>query len=396
MFLVQSLALSHASTIENHTSLLNSLISSTAEGNTLKPGLNNIYLHDKINLNTGLKRGVTIDFEGANIYLENDNAGFIIGQTHSGLKNATIHTTNNYSGTATKVIHYPVIVSGPKTLQNINYLGGLGKGVAIEFSASQSKEFISFVNILNITIKRFEYGIKMVADSLVGGAFINGNNFSNIIFLGQTNHGIYLDANNNESNEVSGNNFSNIQIQYSNETINHLFVGDQSSYNSFTNFMTWDGAGSNKLLIDVRGQNNTLIGTAPTSGNTAQYSNTTNRLMHTDSGSQTNIIQIGERIIENSRYKHKTLIFNDTSLPILDVRDGDVLIDKNTTFKSRLTNIKQGQDGQTIKIIFSGNTLLSNGWGGEGQFKLANSSSYIPLVGDVKSFTFFDGIWYEE
>ena len=386
----------YANEDQNHTSIINNLVSTTADGNTLKPGLKTIYLYDKIILNTGLHRGVTIDFEGANVYLENDDAGFIMGQTHSGLKNATIHTKDNFSGIATQIVHHPVTISGPKLIHNINYLGSTATGTAVEFLASESGEFVTFVDVSSVSIKRFEYGIKMVANSSGGGSFVNGNNFTNIIFLGQTKYDLHLDAINNESNEVSGNNFSNVQMQYTNETLKHLFVGIQSNYNSFTNFMAWDGSGSNKLLVEVNGQNNTLIGTVPTSGNISKYSNTTNRMMHTDSGSQTNIVQIGDRIIENSRHTHKTSTFSDADLPILDVRDGDVLIDEITIHGTRLTNITQGQNGQTIKIIFSGNTLLSNAWGGQGQFKLANSGSYYPLVGAVKSFTYFDGTWYEE
>ncbi len=241
----------------------------------------------------------------------------------------------------------------------------------------------------------FEYGIKLNTTAASGRAFINGNNFSNLILGENIKYDIYLTTNGNSSSEVSGNNFTNVQTHYAAGKEKHIFLDSNSHYNHFSNIMGYNAISAAKLLFEIQGRQNTVLGSIPTSGGIASFSANTNRFMQTDSGNQTNLLQLGERIIENSRYKHKTNIFTTSDLPHLDVRDGEVLIANNVVFGTRLTRVIQGQNGQTIKIKFDGNTLLSNRWGGIGQFQLAGNASYYPADGHIKSFTFIDGIWYE-
>ncbi len=378
----------------DHTDMLISMLEHAPEGAVIQPKLRQINLSDGINLNSGSELGLHIDFEGANITLTNDNAGFVIGQPGSGLSNANIHAYTGFTGVAIDVVSQTGAKKSQKQLSNINLRTLSQTGTGLRLIANNNNDKVTGLQATNINIDRFEYGVRLLANGS-SNAIVSGNNFTNLIVAGQSKYDIHLSTAGNSSNQVSSNNFTNIQTQYHSNSVKHLYVGPHANLNSFTNFMGWDASGSGKLLFEILGEQNTLIGTIATSGGVSSFSASTNRLMQTDSGNQTNILQLGQRIIENSRYTHKSQTFSDADLPALDVRNGDVFIAKEVTAGTRLTKIIQGQNGQTVKIKFDGNTLLSNQWGGVGQFKLAGNASYYPANGAIKTFTYIDGVWYE-
>ncbi len=374
---------------------LNNLIQQSNEGDTINITRSNLTISKTISLNQGNNLGVTLNFNGAKVTFSNSSAGFEIGQPGSGIINANIYTDEHYTGNAINVTHQNIKLRQPKLIQQVTLTGKGQNGTAIALTTQNTGEFISFLQAQNITVSGYQFGIKMATQSNDGHSFINANNFVNLIFAGNNTYDISIVAEGFSSNEISGNNFSNVQFQYSTPTESHLNLLGNAKYNNFNNIMSWDSSGRNKLLFNITAPFNTVIGYIPTSGNVASFADTTNLLIQTDAGNQTNQLRIGQRKLENSRSKLKVMHFDKSILPVLDVRNGEFFIDNNTIDNARLTNIRQGSDGQTVRVLFSGNTLLSDQWGGTGQFKLL-SGSYKPEKNRVIGFTYFNGTWYEQ
>ena len=68
------------------TDMLQNQINNATDNSIIYPKVGILHLTGPINLNTSNNLGVTLDFEGAEIILEADDAGFILGQTGSGIK----------------------------------------------------------------------------------------------------------------------------------------------------------------------------------------------------------------------------------------------------------------------------------------------------------------------
>jgi hypothetical protein len=338
--------------------------------------------------------GVSVNFNGAKVNLVSSEAGFEIGQSGSGIRNVTISTDSNYLGTAISVVSQHITVRQSKHIQNVTLIGLNQSGNAIVLATEKSNDSISFLQANNVVISGYEYGIKLETNSTDTNAFINANSFSNVIFWGNNTHDLFIQENSYGASEISGNIFNNIQFQYSDVTAGHVHVAGNAKYNQINNVMSWDASGRNKLLFNVGGKLNSITGYVPMSAGTAQFGASTNALLQTDAGNQTNYFKLGERVLENSRSQVKVLRVTNTHLPILDIRDGSFIIDENTHHGQRLTNIRHGKDGQELRIKFSGKTLLSDSWGGVGQFKLTNGS-YIPDENEIVQFTYVDGVWYE-
>ncbi|WP_410990439.1 hypothetical protein [Bacillus cereus] len=111
------------------------------------------------------------------------------------------------------------------------------KGTGISLYSAGKENEISFVNFENIKIVGMETGLKLVAKKpSTGQAWINANRFMNFSLEDCVNM-IYMDSQVTTPNEISGNQFTNLQIQPSNKTKSIIQVSGQ--YNEFHG-MVWD------------------------------------------------------------------------------------------------------------------------------------------------------------
>ncbi|AJH80627.1 pectate lyase superfamily protein [Bacillus thuringiensis] len=110
-----------------------------------------------------------------------------------------------------------------------------GTGISL-YSGGQENE-ISFINFENIKVVGMETGVKLVAKKPQSGhAWINANRFMNFSLEDCVNM-IYMDSNVTTPNEISGNLFTNLQIQPTNKTKSIAKVSGQ--HNEFHG-MVWD------------------------------------------------------------------------------------------------------------------------------------------------------------
>ncbi|MGF9831995.1 hypothetical protein ABEX57_11900 [Bacillus anthracis] len=110
-----------------------------------------------------------------------------------------------------------------------------GTGISL-YSGGQENE-ISFINFENIKVVGMETGVKLVAKKpQFGHAWINANRFMNFSLEDCVNM-IYMDSNVTTPNEISGNQFTNLQIQPSKKTKSIVKVSGQ--HNEFHG-MVWD------------------------------------------------------------------------------------------------------------------------------------------------------------
>ncbi|MGE7632642.1 hypothetical protein ACQKMZ_09930 [Bacillus paramycoides] len=111
------------------------------------------------------------------------------------------------------------------------------KGTGISLYSGGKENEISFINFENIKVVGMENGIKLVAKKPNSGhAWINANRFMNFSLEDCVNM-IYMDSHVITPNEISGNQFTNLQIQPSNKTKSIVRVSGQ--HNEF-NGMVWD------------------------------------------------------------------------------------------------------------------------------------------------------------
>ncbi|MFZ3195530.1 MAG: hypothetical protein WA181_04920, partial [Bacillus mycoides] len=111
------------------------------------------------------------------------------------------------------------------------------KGTGISLYSGGKENEISFVNFENIKVAGMETGLKLVAKKpKAGHSWINANRFMNFSLEDCVNM-IYMDSNLTTPNEISGNQFTNLQMQPSSKTKNILRVSGQ--HNEF-NAMVWD------------------------------------------------------------------------------------------------------------------------------------------------------------
>ncbi|PKJ54044.1 hypothetical protein [Bacillus sp. SN10] len=134
------------------------------------------------------------------------------------------------------------------------------KGTGISLYSGGKENEISFINFENIKVVGMETGVKLVAKKpQAGHAWINANRFMNFSLEDCVNM-IYMDSNVTTPNEISGNQFTNLQIQPSNKTKSIVKVSGQ--HNEF-NGMVWDLQKINheNELIELTDKSmNTVIG----------------------------------------------------------------------------------------------------------------------------------------
>ncbi|PEC82187.1 hypothetical protein COK00_09595 [Bacillus cereus] len=111
------------------------------------------------------------------------------------------------------------------------------KGTGISLYSGGKENEISYINFENIKVVGMETGLKLVAKKPQSGhAWINANRFMNFSLEDCVNM-IYLDSNVTIPNEISGNQFTNLQIQPSNKTKSIVRVSGQHNE---IHGMVWD------------------------------------------------------------------------------------------------------------------------------------------------------------
>lgn len=111
------------------------------------------------------------------------------------------------------------------------------KGTGISLYSGGKENEISYINFENIKVVGMETGLKLVAKKPQSGhAWINANRFMNFSLEDCVNM-IYLDGNVTIPNEISGNQFTNLQIQPSNKTKSIVRVSGQHNE---IHGMVWD------------------------------------------------------------------------------------------------------------------------------------------------------------
>lgn len=111
------------------------------------------------------------------------------------------------------------------------------KGIGISLYSGGKENEISFINFENIKVAGMETGLKLVAKKpSAGHVWINANRFMNFSLEDCVNM-IYMDSQVTTPNEISGNQFTNLQIQPSNKTKSIVRVSGQ--HNEFHG-MVWD------------------------------------------------------------------------------------------------------------------------------------------------------------
>ncbi|AJQ59395.1 hypothetical protein CON48_18310 [Bacillus thuringiensis] len=111
------------------------------------------------------------------------------------------------------------------------------KGTGISLYSGGKENEISFINFENIKVVGMETGVKLVAKKPQSGhAWINANRFMNFSLEDCVNM-IFMDSNVKTPNEISGNLFTNLQIQPTNKTKSIVKVSGQ--HNEFHG-MVWD------------------------------------------------------------------------------------------------------------------------------------------------------------
>lgn len=111
------------------------------------------------------------------------------------------------------------------------------QGTGLSLYAGGKEHEISFVNFENIKVAGMKIGVKLMAEAPSSGkAWVNANRFVNLSLEDCVNM-IDIISSSTVPNEVSGNQFTNLQIQPSGKTKRILKVSGQ--YNKFEG-MIWD------------------------------------------------------------------------------------------------------------------------------------------------------------
>ncbi|MBA2175928.1 hypothetical protein H0266_13605 [Halobacillus locisalis] len=125
------------------------------------------------------------------------------------------------------------------TFENINIVNWTGnnQGTGIELYSHGAGHEISYLHFENIKMAGLHTGIHLQADPAEGGySWVNANSFDHIT-IDDTVRGIWSESSITIPNEVSGNSFTNLQIQLSAATKSALHVTGE--FNAFSGVI-WD------------------------------------------------------------------------------------------------------------------------------------------------------------
>jgi len=350
---------------------------------------------------SGQSIGKQLHLNGATLFLASDAATIRLGQQGSGLLmgGGEVRARGGFSGSAITLLPQARSSDAARSwfICDANITCTTSTGTAISGRVELEDTRIVGLRASNVTVGGFEYACHLRSAALTGVGFINDNEFVNLRIPGRTPYGIVCEASSSGMNEVSGNKFTNVMTQYfSGLSQRHVHLADdRCRRNKFISYDAWDIGGASTLLVEDNGLETMWFGTIPTSGGVSSFSQSAIGILNKDAGSQNAELMLGEYRRSNSVETRKVQTFSTSDLGTLDVRNGEVMIEGAVTFGTRLSNIIQGGVGQTITILFGGNTLLSHAWGGMGQIQTHNRASRYPAPAETCQFTFDGSAWVE-
>ncbi|MCM3598322.1 glycoside hydrolase family 55 protein [Metabacillus idriensis] len=192
-----------------------------------------------------IKEGVTLEFDqNTRLYIEGNFRGIEV-EKNASIYNGIIEVSSPefddeviylngseqfWSSTRTNISNVTIVNSSERN-----------KGTGIKLVSEKSGDFISFTNFQDIEIIGFYNGVRLIStqqgSKAEGGySYINGNRFINLT-LDDCVSCIEIVSSATVPNEVSGNEFSGLQIQISKATKKILTV---SGSNNRFEAMVWD------------------------------------------------------------------------------------------------------------------------------------------------------------
>ncbi|WP_052475169.1 hypothetical protein [Bacillus badius] len=189
-----------------------------------------------------VKEGVKLEFGQQAVLAVRGNAQVMKVEKDAAVINGTIQITDpSFQSEVIALEGTDRFDAANKTrLENMTIINKSGshKGIGLSLYAKGPWHNISFVNFTNITVIGFETGIQLKAEDPGGGTYswVNANRFDNVA-LEDCVLGIRLIGSISIPNECSGNFFTGLQIQLT-ENTKRLLEAD-GSYNRFEG-MAWD------------------------------------------------------------------------------------------------------------------------------------------------------------
>ncbi|WP_276353937.1 hypothetical protein [Cohnella caldifontis] len=124
------------------------------------------------------------------------------------------------------------------SISDLKIIGPPGRGNGLFFYAAKEDDHVSWVQVTNLNITGFEKSIHLKTEAVrePDKIWINGNNFSQIQIKDST-YGIYIDGHRDLPYEISGNQFTNVQIQTNDNMKQAIYVkGTKNIFQA----MIWD------------------------------------------------------------------------------------------------------------------------------------------------------------
>ncbi|TKD70806.1 hypothetical protein [Pseudalkalibacillus hwajinpoensis] len=206
-----------------------------------------------------VRENVELEFDqNTKVYIEGDFRAFELKRNAS-LTNGIIEvSTPKFNSELISIEGNQKNWSTERTrVHNVTLVNSSGshKGTALSLTASKPGDYISFVNISDVSIVGFNQGIRLEAKTnRISDQYtwINGNRFTNIT-LDDCVRCIHLIGQVTVPNETSGNQFSQLQIQVSKVTQKAIVISGSANQ---LNGVIWDAhlAKSEGSLIELTSQ----------------------------------------------------------------------------------------------------------------------------------------------
>ncbi|MEF3303627.1 hypothetical protein [Paenibacillus sp. GYB003] len=204
-----------------------------------------------------LKRQVALYFvEGARLRLKANTKGLNMRQDTALLGKAFLHVDiNNYSESALYL--NAAFVTGVsfqyayiETLRLEGHVqNNVGNGIHFDAAAAPSR--LSFVRFNNMRIRGFGKGIFMEAPAHVGDTvnynYITGNILNNVV-ISDCDYYIYGTGDHAALNQVDGNTFNNVQLQYNDRCKEMIHFEGRGNY---VNGFVWDAVNKACLIVNL-------------------------------------------------------------------------------------------------------------------------------------------------
>ncbi|GAA3402585.1 glycosyl hydrolase family 28-related protein [Paenibacillus hodogayensis] len=204
-----------------------------------------------------LKRQVALYFvEGSRLHLKANTKGLNMQQDTALLGKAYLYVdVNGYTESALYL--NAALVTGVsyqytyiETLRiEGNVLNNTGNGIHLDAASAPSR--LSFVRFNNLRIRGFGKGIFMDAPPHVGDTvnynYITGNILNNVV-ISDCDYYIYGTGDHTALNQVDGNTFNNVQLQYNNRCKEMIHLEGRGN---IVNAFIWDAINKNCLMVNL-------------------------------------------------------------------------------------------------------------------------------------------------